>query len=79
MKKLVLAFLAVALLASCNKIMYKESVYVVDYREYIKEGFIISPTVTGFNYQPISNIEVVFSSGASVISKEPEKMVQHGN
>jgi hypothetical protein len=63
MKKLVLAFLAVALLASCNKIMYKESVYVVDYREYIKEGFIISPTVTGFNYQPISNIEVVFSSG----------------
>ncbi|KAA4215499.1 hypothetical protein AAAZ42_19940 [Bacteroides ovatus] len=43
--------------------MYTESVYVVDYREYTKDGFTISPTVTGFNYQPISNIEVVFTVG----------------
>ncbi len=30
MKKLILAFFAIVLLAGCNKIMYKESVYVVD-------------------------------------------------
>lgn len=62
MKKILFLMLAISL-AGCNKIMYTESVYIVDYREYIKDGFIISPTVTGFNYQPISNIEVVFNSG----------------
>lgn len=63
MKKILFLILASVLLTGCNKIMYTESVYIVDYREYIKDGFIISPTVTGFNYQPISNIEVVFNSG----------------
>lgn len=63
MRKILFLMLASVLLAGCNKIMYTESVYIVDYREYIKDGFIISPTVTGFNYQPISNLEVVFSAG----------------
>lgn len=63
MKNILFLMMASVLLAGCNKIMYTESVYIVDYREYVKEGFIISPTVTGFYYQPISNIEVVFNSG----------------
>lgn len=63
MKKVLFLMVATLSLTGCSKIMYTESVYTVDYREYIKDGFIISPTVTGFNYQPISNIEVVFNSG----------------
>ncbi|MFV0586885.1 hypothetical protein [Bacteroides reticulotermitis] len=61
--KSVLLMIVVVVLTSCGKVMYTESVYMVDYREYINAGFTISPTVTGFNYQPISNLEVVFSSG----------------
>lgn len=63
MKKILFLLMATLAFAGCSKVMYTESVYVIDYREYLKEGFTISPTVTGFNYQPISNIEVVFKAG----------------
>ena len=63
MKKNLFLLMITLALSGCSKVMYTESVYTVDYREYINSGFTISTTVTGFDYQPISNIEVVFTSG----------------
>ena len=63
MKNILYPIIIILALFGCTRDMYTESVYVVDYREYTKDGFTISPTVTGFNYQPISNIEVVFTVG----------------
>ena len=63
MKKLFILIASTFILFGCSKTFYSESVSVIDYREYINEGFTISPTVTGFNYQPISNIEVSFLMG----------------
>lgn len=59
MKNILYPIIIILALSGCTRDMYTESVYVVDYREYTKDGFTISPTVTGFNYQPISNIGTV--------------------
>ena len=82
MRKVLFVIVAVFTLSSCSKAIYTESVYTVDYREYINSGFTISPTITGFNYQPISNIDVVFTPGnlaKGESDKDLEKVIPYKN
>ena len=43
--------------------IYKEIIYVADYRPYAESGFTISPTSSGFTYHSIGEITMIFSPG----------------
>lgn len=42
---------------------YSETVYFADYRPYTAEGFTISPSSSGFTYESIGALEIVFVPG----------------
>lgn len=42
---------------------YSETVYFADYRPYTAEGFTISPSSSGFTYESIGDLEMVFIIG----------------
>lgn len=49
--------------SGCKSSYYNEVVTSLDFREYTKQGFIISPTTSGFEYTPVSEINVSFYLG----------------
>ena len=57
-----LAFIAI-LFSSCGSMRYSETTYVFDYTDHEDESFIISPTITGFNYEALAKIHVTFHEG----------------
>lgn len=70
MKKLLL-ILFVALLQSCATV-YHEAVYSIDFRDYVEKGFMISPTDTGFDYTPLTQLEVDFYIGKIVTDEDKD-------
>ncbi len=42
---------------------YREEVYFIDYQPYANQGFIISPISSGFIYQSIGEITMIFTPG----------------
>ena len=42
---------------------YSEATYFADYRPYTEAGFTISPTSSGFTYESIGEIQMIFSPG----------------
>lgn len=42
---------------------YSETVYFADYRPYTAEGFTISPSSSGFTYESIGDLEIMFVPG----------------
>lgn len=64
-KLLLLVFLAI-FLNSCSPTYYQEKTTILDFREYTKQGFIISPTTSGFEYMPISEINISFYPGGKL-------------
>lgn len=62
MKKLLLS-LTVFVMLGCSGRVYLQRTFIGDFREYSEAGFVISPSFTGFTYEPIGLIEMEFSSG----------------
>lgn len=50
-------------LHGCVGPRYSETVYFADYRPYTAEGFTISPSSSGFTYESIGDLEIVFMAG----------------
>lgn len=42
---------------------YRQETYLVDYRPYQKDGFTITPSSSGFVYESLGNIYIVFVDG----------------
>ncbi len=73
MKKIILALMMLMSLQSCYTI-YHEASYVIDFREYVNNGFMISPTDTGFDYTPIAQLEVNYYLGQKVIDGDTKDL-----
>ena len=59
---------------------YSETVYFADYRPYTAEGFTISPSSSGFPYESIGSLEIVFVPGTvKRNSNTLEKELQSGD
>lgn len=59
---------------------YSETVYFADYRPYTAEGFTISPSSSGFTYESIGSLEIVFVPGTvKRNSNTLEKELQSGD
>lgn len=64
MKKFIaILFVLGFVLGGCKSSYYNEVTTSLDFREYTKQGFIISPTTSGFEYTPVSEINVSFYLG----------------
>ena len=61
MKKYLLLMIVV-LTTSCRT-YYSEQSNVLDFRKYTENGFVINPTSSGMDFEPISMISVSFYSG----------------
>ena len=61
MKKYLLLMIVV-LTTSCRT-YYSEQSNVLDFRKYTESGFVINPTSSGMDFEPISMISVSFYSG----------------
>ena len=58
--------------------IYKEIIYVADYRPYAESGFTISPTSSGFTYHSIGEITMIFSPGVlAPIANELDDTSKH--
>ena len=64
MKKYLLLMI-VALTTSCRT-YYSEQSNVLDFRKYTENGFVINPTASGMDFEPISMISVSFYSGEKI-------------
>lgn len=63
MKKFYLIMLAVIALCGCSTSRYTETTYLLDFRKYVKEGFVINPNSSGLEYTPLGSLEVRFEEG----------------
>lgn len=54
---------------------YSETVYFADYRPYTAEGFTISPSSSGFTYESIGDLEIMFVPGKMKTQPADAKMV----
>lgn len=63
MKKIIVSLLAMLILCSCASNKYMQTTYWADYSKYSKEGFTISPSSSGFTYESIGELEIVFKCG----------------
>lgn len=61
---IILAFIAI-LFSSCGSMRYSETAYVFDYTDHEDKSFIISPTVTGFDYDALAKIHITFKVGSA--------------
>ena len=66
-KTILLATFAISMLTlqSCYTYYYEQA-YTIDFREYLKNGFMISPTDTGFDYTPLGQLEVYYTLGQKI-------------
>lgn len=48
---------------SCGLPRYYEEASAFDYRNHDYPGFVISPTVTGSDYEPLAEISITFNGG----------------
>lgn len=65
MKNILLSCGVAILLSSCS-LYYQNfsiSASVGDFRQYTKDGFVITPATTGYSYDPVSTIELTFYPG----------------
>lgn len=62
MKKLLLLSLFI-LTYGCTPKMYVEKTAIGDFRKYTEENFVVSPISTGYNYDPVAEIEINFYPG----------------
>ncbi len=62
MKKIFFLFALVFAFTSCAT-MYKQTVYVNDFRPYAEEGFTISTSYSGFTYESLGDIIIKFQAG----------------
>lgn len=75
MRKLLL-ILFVVLLHSCATVYY-ESAHIIDFREYVEKGFMLSPTDTGFDYTPLAQMEVNYYLGQKVLEGSKDGLIKH--
>lgn len=84
MKKIILlATFAISMLTlqSCyttTSSFYYERAYVVDFRDYLKDGFMISPTDAGFEYTPLGQLEVNYFLGKKLEIKGDDENLEKG-
>lgn len=63
--KNVFLLITVVIMTSCRT-YYSEQSNVLDFRKYTESGFIINPTSSGMEFEPLSMISVSFYSGEKI-------------
>lgn len=78
-KTILLATFAISMLTlqSCYTYYYEQA-YTIDFREYVEDGFLISPTDTGFDYTPLGQLEVDYTLGETIPKGYSKKDLEKG-
>ena len=73
MKKLLIAIMALTTLASCATMKPTQRVTLTsfsDYREYAKDGFLISPSPYTYDFESVGELNIIITP-AKVITEKP--------